>query len=253
MLALALFAFAALGGDAPAEGAAWIEKLESRLYSWPKPGSVVRFQVRTNLLDSAIAQWEKDPEAIADPDKSRWIAGLKRATIRGTADTGTGKVSVDVDLKYDSADPEGRAASDKIKDLLTTTISSAFQGLPFHDPGMLRKGGSVLGSEDRGDFVVVTVSGKGAEEANRIQVNKRSCLPESIETKDLTMRFKFVEVMPGRFAPARLDVRSAAGVESRAEYAYQRAGDLAFPSTIKLSQGATSATFSFVSIQVEPR
>ena len=253
MLAIALLAFAALGGDAPAEGTAWIEKTEARLYAWPKPGNVVRFQVKTNLLDPAIAQWEKDPEAAADPDKSRWIASLKRATIRGTADTGTGRVSVDVDLQYEPKDPEGRAASDKIKNLLATTISTAFQGLPLHDPSILRKGGSVLGSEDRGDFVVVSVSGQSKDEANKIHVNKRSCLPETIDTKDMTMRFKYVEVMPGRFAPARLDVRSAAGVESRAEFAYQRAGEIAFPSTIKLAQGAQSATFSFVSIQVESR
>jgi hypothetical protein len=69
--------------------------------------------------------------------------------------------------------------------------------------------------------------------------------------KDMTLRFRFVEVMPGRFAPARLEVRSPGGKESLAEYAYQRAGELAFPSTIKVSQGATSATISFVSIQVE--
>jgi hypothetical protein len=59
--------------------------------------------------------------------------------------------------------------------------------------------------------------------------------------------------MPGRFAPARLEVRTPAGKESRADYAYQRAGELAFPSTIKVSQGAQSVTISFVSIQVEPR
>ncbi len=253
MLALALLAFAVLGGDAPSEGAAWIEKTEARLYSWPKPGSVVRFQVRTNLLDPAIAEWEKDPEAAADPDKSKWIAALKRPTIRGTADTESGKVSIEVELRHEPSDPKGRAVSDKLKNWLSSTIASSFEGLPLHDPSMLRKGGSVLGTEDRGEAVVLTVSGKGADDRSRVQVNKRSCLPETVEMKDMTMRFKYVEVMPGRFAPSRIEIRTPAGKESRGEYAYQRAGDLAFPSTIKLSQDTKSATISFVSIQVEPK
>jgi len=253
MLALALLAFASLGGDAPSEGAAWIEKTEARLYSWPKPGNVVRFQVRTNLLDPAIAEWEKDPEAAADPDKSKWIAALKRATIRGTADTESGKVSVQVDLNYEPKDPKGKAASDKLKDWLGSTIAKAFDGLPLHDPSILGKGGSVLSTEDRGETVVLTFAGKGAEEKSRLHLNKRSSLPETVEAKDMTTRFKYVEVMPGRFAPSRVEVRTPAGKESRGEYAYQRAGDLAFPSTIKISQDTKSATISFTSIQVDPK
>jgi hypothetical protein len=253
MLALVVLLFAALGGDAPAEANAWIEKTEARLYTWPKPGNVVRFQVRTNLLDPLIAEFEKEPEASSDPEKSRWVASLKRATIRGTADTGTGKVSIDVALAYEPTSPSGKGASEKLKEWLSSTISKAFEGLPLHDASMLRKGGSALGAEDRGEIVVVTVSGKGAEDGSRIHLNKRSSLPESIEMKDMSLRFRFVEVMPGRFAPARLEVKGRGGKESLAEYAYQRAGELAFPSTIKMSQGATSATISFVSIQVEPR
>ena len=253
MLALAVLLFAALGGDAPAEATAWIEKSEARLYSWPKPGNVVHFQVRTNLLDPLIAEFEKDPEASSDPEKSRWVASLKRATIRGTADTGTGKVSIDVVLAYEPSSPAGKGASDKLKEWLSSTISKAFEGLPLSDPTMLRKGGSVIGSEDRGEDVLVTVSGKGPDDKSKIHLNKRSNLPETIEMKDMTLRYRFVEVMPGRFAPARLEVKGSKVKDSLAEYAYQRAGELAFPSTIKVSQGTTSATISFVSIQVEPR
>jgi hypothetical protein len=252
MLALAVLLFTALGGDAPAEATAWIEKTEARLYSWPKPGNVVRFQVRTNLLDPVIAEMEKEKDAETDPEKSRWIASLKRATIRGTADTGTGKVSIQVDLSYEPTSPKVRIASDKLKDTLASMVSKAFEGLPLHDPSMLRRGGSVTGSEDRGEDVVVTITGKSADDKSRIHLNKRSNLPESIEMKDMSLRYRYVEVMPGRFAPARLDVLDKAGKETRAEYAYQRAGELAFPSTIKVTQGTTSATISFVSIQVEP-
>lgn len=251
MLALAVLLFATLGGDPPAEATAWIEKTEARLYVWPKPGNVVRFQVRTNLLDPVIAEMEKEKDAETDPEKSRWIASLKRATIRGSADTGTGKVSVQVEFAYEPTSPKVRIASDKLKDSLASMVSKAFEGLPLHDPSMLRKGGSVTGSEDRGEDVVVTISGKGEGDKSRIHVNKRSNLPESIEMKDMTLRYHYVEVMPGRFAPARLDVLDKAGKETRAEYAYQRAGELAFPSTIKVSQGTASATISFVSIQVE--
>jgi hypothetical protein len=251
-LHLALVALVSFPGGTAADGAAWLEKSESHLYAWPKPGSLVHFQVRTNMLEPAIASMEKDPAVATDPDKSRWVETLRHVSISGTMDTATGTVTTDVDLRYEPSNPQGKAVSDKMKSGLASMISNAFQALPLHDPSLLRKGGSVVGAEERDDAVLVTVTGKSESDRNTIQVNRRTALPESIETAELTMRIRYVEVVPGRFAPARLDVRSPSGKESHAEYAYQKAGDLAFPSTIRVSQGPQSATFTFVSLKVDP-
>jgi hypothetical protein len=252
-LSLALLLCASLPGDPAKDAAAWLEKAEAQLYTWPKPASIVRFQVRTNMLETAIAAMEKDPEVASDPDKGKWVDALKHASISGAADTETGAVDVTVELRYEPSNPKGKAVSDKLKSTLATTISNAFQGLPFHDPSLLPKGGSVVGAEERDDTVLVSVSGKGSDETSKIAVSRRTALPESMETKALSMRMRYVEVVPGRFAPSRLDVRTSAGKESHAEFAYQRAGEIAFPSSIRVSQGTQSATFTFVSLKVEPR
>lgn len=252
-LSLAFLLLASPIGDPAKDAAAWLEKSEAQLYTWPKPASIVRFQVRTNMLDAAIAAMEKDPDVAADPDKGKWVDALKHASISGTADTETGAVDVTVELRYEPSNPKGKAASDKLKSGLSTAVSNAFQGLPFHDPSLRPKGGSVIGAEERDDSVLVTVSGKKPDDQSKIVVNRRSSLPESMETKALSMRMRYVEVVPGRFAPSRLDVRTSAGKESHADYAYQRAGEIAFPSTIRVSQGTQSVTFTFVSLKVEPR
>lgn len=239
--------------DASKEGADWLQKMESHLYSWPKPGSLVHFQVRTNMLEATIAAMEKDPEVATDPDKGRWVDALKHVTINGLLDTETGTVTTNVELRYEPTNPKGKAASEKLKSGVASTISNAFQGLPLNDPSLLRKGGSVVGMEERDGLVFVTVTGKGKGDENRIQMNRRTELPESIEMKDLSMRVRYVEVVPGRFAPARLDVQSTAGKESHVEYAYQKAGEISFPSTIRVFQGHQAITFSFVSLKIDPR
>ena len=251
-IAAACLALAPSAGDATAEGRAWLRKTEAALYAWPDPGSVVRFQVRTNLLDPAIEMLSKDPEA-SDPDKSRWLDALRQPTITGTLDTETGEVSTQVTLRYEPKDPEGKVASDKTKALLSTTIAGAFKALPFHDASMLGTKGSVVSSEEQGEIVIVKVARPGSDEPATIRLNQRTALPEAIEMPESSMRFRFVEVFPGRFAPSRLEVKPKGGKESRAEYAYQKAGEIAFPSTIKIAQGPQSATITFVSLQVEPR
>jgi hypothetical protein len=240
-------------GAAPKQEPTWIDKTESHLYCWPKPGSLVHFQVRTNMLEATIAAMEKDPEVATNPDKGKWVDALKHVSIDGTLDTETGVVTTNVDLRYEPVNPKGKAASEKLKSGVASMISNAFQGLPLHDPTLLRKGGSILGTEERGDAVFVTVTGKEKGDQNRIQLNRRSELPESIEMKDISMRVRYAEVVPGRFAPSRLDVKSNSGKESHAEYAYQKAGDIAFPSTIRVFQGPQTVTFSFVSLKVDPR
>ena len=262
MMPACFFAFVALSvfpgdsskpGDASKEGARWLEKTESHLYAWPKPGSLVHFQVRTNMLEVAIAAMEKDPEVATDPDKGRWVDALKHVSISGSLDTETGVVTTNVELRYEPSNPKGKVASEKMKSSVATMILNAFQGLPLHDPSLMRKGGSIVGTEEREDTVLVTVTGKEEGERNRIQLNRRTALPESIEMKDFSLRVRYVEVVPGRFAPARLDVKSTAGKESHAEYAYQKAGEIAFPSTIRVFQGPQTVTFSFVSLKVDPR
>jgi hypothetical protein len=262
MLSPSLLAFVvltAVSGDAPKPGAApkqeptWIDKSESHLYSWPKPGSLVHFQVRTNVLEATIAAMDKDPEVATDPDKGKWVDALKHVSITGSLDTETGVVTTNVEVRYEPINPKGKAASEKLKSGVASMISNAFQGLPLHDPSLLRKGGSIVGTEERGDSIFVTVTGKKDGEQNRIQLNRRSELPESIEMKDLSMRVRYAEVVPGRFAPSRLDVKSNGGNESHAEYTYQQAGDISFPSTIRVFQGTQTITFSFVSLKVDPR
>jgi hypothetical protein len=252
-LSLAFLLLAQPPGDPAKDAAAWLEKSEALLYTWPKPASIVRFQVRTNMLDSAIAAMEKDPDVASDPDKGKWVDALKHASISGTADTETGAVDVTVELRYEPSNPKGKAASDKLKSGIASAISNAFQSLPLHDSSLTPKGGSVVGAEERDDTVLVTISGKTADETNKLTLNRRTGLPESMETKALSMRMKYVEVVPGRFAPTRLDVRTSTGKDSHADFAYQRAGDIAFPSTVRVSQGTQSVTFSFVSLKVEPR
>ena len=146
LIAMVLTTLAWIAGDATSDGTAWIGKTEARLYSWPKPGSLVRFQVRTNLLDAKIAELEKDPETAADPDKTRWVDALKHVTIRGEVDTATGKVTSEIVLRYEPSNPKGKAASAKTKAWLSSAIAGVFQGLPLQDPSMLRKGGTVIGS-----------------------------------------------------------------------------------------------------------
>ena len=145
-------------GAAPKQDPTWIDKSESHLYSWPKPGSIVHFQVRTNMLEATIAAMEKDPEVATDPDKGKWVDAIKHVSIDGSLDTETGAVTTNVELRYEPVNPKGKAASEKLKTGLASMISNAFQGLPLHDPSLMRKGGSILGTEERGDSVFVTVT-----------------------------------------------------------------------------------------------
>ncbi|HEV8113398.1 MAG TPA: hypothetical protein VGR31_11540 [Planctomycetota bacterium] len=250
-LLLALLTFAPLAPDTAVDGTGWLAKSQAHLYVWPSPGVRVSFQVRTNMLEPAIAALEKDPAVAADPDKSRWVDALRHIEIKCTMDTGTGVVQTDVDLSYEPSDPRGKAASDKMKAGIATLISHAFQGLPLHDASLLHKGGTVVGAEERGDSVIVTVTGKDEKDKSSIHLNKRTELPDSIDGADLAYRMKYVEVVPGKFALSRLDTRTPAGKESHAEYTYQKAGSLSFPSTIRVSEGPQVATFSFVSLKVE--
>jgi hypothetical protein len=252
-LLLALVASTALLGDTAKGGAAWLEKVESHLYRWSKPGTLVRFQVKTNLLESAIASMEKDPDVGSDPEKLKFVEALKRVTISSTVDTETGNVTTDVDFRCEVSDPRGKAAVEKMKATIAKMVAGGFEGLPLHNPSMLAKGYSVVGSEEQGDSVVVTVAGKHEGEKNMIHVNRRNLLPETIVMPEFATRYRYVEVVPGMFAPAHLDVRLTSGAESHCDYTYQKAGELTFPSTIRVSQGPQTATFSFVSLKVEPR
>jgi hypothetical protein len=250
-LLLASFALLPLAGDPAVDGTKWLAKSESHLYVWPKPGSRVSFDVRTNMLEPAIAALEKDPSVAADPDKNRWVDALRHIEIHGTIDTGTGKVDTQVELRYEPSDPRGKSASDKMKAGIATLISKAFEGLPLHDPGLLHKAGAVVGAEERSDTVIVTVTGKDEKDKATIHLNRRSELPDSVDGAELSVRMKYVEVVPGKFALSRLDTRTAAGKETHAEYTYQKAGSLSFPSTIRVFEGQQVASFSFVSLKVE--
>jgi hypothetical protein len=261
-LTLVLATCAALLRGTPEEGSAWLAKVESHLYRWPRPGSVVRFQVRTDLLDVAVAALKEqrkgkpgsaDAADAANAELTRTIEALRKVEIKGSIDTETGAVTTRVDVPLDVTDPAIDAAVEKLKSRLVTLVSGAFGGLPLHDPSLLGPGATVLGAEVVGDDVAISIKPSRADEANTIHLNRRSELPETIETPKATMSFRFTEILPGRFVPASLEVRTKGGPTNRARYSWQKAGGLVFPSSIQVESGSQKATLAFESVSLQAR
>lgn len=250
---LVLAALLAFQGGAPEDGQAWLKKVEDRLYHWPKPGVVVRFQVRTNMIDEAVGILRKELQSKPDPATAQAIEALKQVTIRGSIDTGTGAVTTDVDVPLQTDDPARKAGVERLKNGIRAMVSGAFQGLPLHDPSMLGKGSSVVSAEADGDSIAITITGRREGERNTIRVDRRSVLPEAIETPVFSLRYRYFQVLPGRFVPAHLEVRTRSGPANTADYTYQKVGDLVFPASVQVTSGELKATLQFESVSPQPR
>lgn len=249
---LALAALAPLLGGTVEDGQAWLQKVEERMYAWPKPGSTVRFQVRTDMLDTALDLLSKEIEARPDETTAKAIEAMRRMTIKAQVDTSNGNVSVDIDVPFETDDPARKAGIDKMKQGITTVVSKSFQGLPLGDASMLGKNMTVLGCEERDGIVTVRVGGVRAGDETKIRIDRARLLPESFENTNYTMQMTFSEVLPRKFAPTRLEIQAKGQPKTSADYSYQRVGDLVFPSSVKVVSGDQRATLRFESVSVKP-
>jgi hypothetical protein len=248
-----MFALVSALATASEDGAAWISKAESRLYRWQQPGSVVRFEVKTDVLDAPIAAMERDLAQKPDRDGARMVEALKKVVVHGAVDTGTGAVETQIDIACETDDPLGKASIQKLKNMLSELVRGAIAGLPLHDPTLVAKGSSVLGAQLQGDSVVITIAGRRPGEEVTLTMNRRSLLPAIIDMPGTRLGFAYEEVLPGRFAPSRLDVQPKSGPQSSAVYTWQKFENLVFPASIHLSQGPRTSNLSFQSVRVEPR
>jgi hypothetical protein len=253
MLAAALFLLSGSITNANAEGVAWIAKAEQKLYRWPSPGVLVKFDARTDALDPAIAAMEHELAKKPDAEGAKLVAALKQMVVHGTVDTGTGALTTEVDITFDSKDPQAKAALQKMKVMMGETMRGAFGGLPLHDPSLVPHGGSIVGSQTNGDEVVVTIVDRKPDERTLLTLNKDSLLPTKVDMPKNHIDLAYTEILPGKFVPAHLDVVTPTGTKSHADYAWQKIGDCVFPATIKLVRAGQTASVTFESVHVEPR
>jgi hypothetical protein len=249
---LAFAAAAALFHGTPGEGEAWLKEAESHLYSWPKTGAVIRFQVKTDVVDTMIARIKKDLPPNPDPQAQKVIDALKRIRITGSVDTETGKATADVQIPYETDDPNRQAMLEKMKQGIVTMVTKCFEGIPFHDSSLCGKGRSVAEAEAKSDTITVKLTGGEAKEASMIRLDRRRMLPEYFESDKLKMKVRYAEVVPGKFAPASMEVQMPDNSKSTAAFTYQRVGELVFPSTVKVELGAVKAKLEFLSVHVDP-
>jgi hypothetical protein len=248
-----VLALASAFGFSSEDGPAWISKAESRLYRWQKPGAVVRFDVKTDALDAAIASMQHDLAQKPDREGTKMVEALKQVAVHGAVDTATGTVETQIDLTCDSNDPRVKASVEQMKNLLGSLVQGAIAGLPLHDPTLVPKGSTVLGAELQGDFVIVTIAGSRPGEQVNMVLNRRSSLPTTIDMPGAHLSYVYAEVVPGRFAPAKLEVEPKSGQASSAEYSWQKVENVVFPAHIHLSQGTRTSNLAFESVRIEPR
>jgi hypothetical protein len=255
MLIAFLFAtlFSGSIGNVNAEGVAWIAKAEQKLYRWPSPGVLVKFDAKTDALNPAIAAMERELAKKPDPEGTKLVTALKQMVVHGTVDTGTGALTTEVDVPFETKDPQGKQALQKMKVLMGETMRGAFGGLPLHDLSLVPHGASVVGSESNGDAVVVTIVDRKPDQRTLLTLNRESLLPTKVDLPKNHLELAYTEVMPGKFAPAHLDVVAPNGTKSHADYAWQKIGDCVFPATIHLVRGDQTASVTFESVRVEPR
>lgn len=248
---LAFIAVAAMLTGSPEDGETWLHEVEGRLYAWPKPAAVVRFHVRTDVLGKTIEMLKGQLPPDPTPDMVKTIDALRRIEITGTIDTGTGEATTQVDIPMDTSDPQRREAVETTRRSITRMVEKSFESLPLHDPRLAGKGRKVLAADEEGDTLTVKVSGKAPGEETTIRIDRRRMLPEAFESGARSMKVRYTEVLPGRFAPARLDIQLPDAAKSSATFTYQRVGDLVFPSTVVVTLGATSARIEFLSVRAE--
>jgi hypothetical protein len=235
------------------DGAAWINKAEARLYRWQRPGSIVRFDVKTDALDAAIAAMERELLKAPDREASQLVVALKHAVIHGVADTGSGTVETEVVIDFSTTNTMAKQCLDKLKQLVTELVRGAFEGLPLRDPTLVARNSSVVGAEIQGDAVAVTLSGKQPGEETTLLIDRRSTLPTLMQMPDARLEYEYEEVAPGHFAPTKLEIQSKKAPTRTAEYTYLHLGNLVFPESIRLSQGSQSSRLSFESVRIETK
>lgn len=248
---LALVAAAALFTGSPSDGESWLREAEGRLYAWPKPASVVRFHVRTDVLEKTIEGLKQQLPPNPTPDMVKALDALRRIEIQGTVDTGTGQATTEIDIPMDTSDPRRKEAVEKTRAGITTMVTKSFEALPLSDPSLSGKGRSVLEAKEDGGALVVKVSGKVPGEDTTIRMDRNRMLPESFESSAMSMKVRYTEVLPGKFAPARLDIQIPGQAKSSATFTYQRVGNLVFPSTVVAASGGMSARLEFLSLSVD--
>jgi hypothetical protein len=246
-----LLALASSMSPAGEDGAAWIGKAEAHLYRWQKPGSLVHFDVTTDVLEAPIAAMERDLARQPDREASRVVDALKHMVVHGVVDTGSGAVQAEIVIECDSKDPRAKAAIDKMKSVVNDLVRGAFDGLPLHDPSLVAKGSSVVGAELQGDSVLVTLGGRNAGEETTLRIDRRSELPSVMDMPSARLEYAYSEVAPGHYAPTKLEIRSKGSPNRAAEYTWQNLGNLVFPESIRLSQGPRSSRLVFESVRVE--
>jgi hypothetical protein len=238
--------------DSIQDGEKWLKQAEDKLYRWPSPAVVVHFEADTDVLAPIVAQMKKDLVAKPDAEGVKFVAALAHISMHCAIDTGTGKVTTDIDMPYVPVDPRTQAVVEQIKKRLSLTISGCFQGLPLHDPRFLRDGAKVTGCEESKDTIRVTVEGSQSNQSMCVELARATMLPTKMESSDYTGSYKFREVRPGRFAPERLDLNPRQGQASHAEYTYQEQGGLMFPQRVRVQSGSQVATITFRALKIEP-
>jgi hypothetical protein len=248
-----LLALASAFTPASEDGAAWIHKAEANLYRWQKPGSVVSFDLRTDVLAGSIAAMERDLQKKPDRDAECLVRALEHLVIHGKVDTATGAVETQIAIDCDVKDPKGKAAIEKMKVMLGDFVRLAFDGLPFKDPTLIARNAAVVSAEIQGDHVIVVMGSDRPGEPTTLEIDRRSTLPTHMRTPAGNLDYAYTEVAPGHFAPTRLDVQGKSGPSRSAEYTYQNLGNVVFPQSIKLSQGEQSSRISIESVKIEAR
>jgi hypothetical protein len=200
-----------------------------------------------------LATLRKELAKKPDADGAKALDALGRVEIVGTLDTDTGRIAVDVRIPDAAVDARWKKTLDASRQRLTTTVTGALQGMPLHDSRLLTRGSEVVGVEERGDEVLVTVTGKLQSQQGTFHLNRRRLLPESMEAAAFTLRYAYTEILPGRFAPASLEVRPRSGPETRLELAWQRVGEILFPSSVRITSQSKTATVRFESVSLRPR
>ena len=244
---------ASVPSDAIQDGEKWLKQAEAKLYRWPTPPVVVRFEVDTDVLAPALAQMKTDLAAQPDTEGTKLVAALEHVAIHGRIDTGTGKVETEIDLMYVATDARSQALVDQIKTRLSLTISGCFQGLPLHDPRFLRGGSKVVGCEESKASIRVSIEGAQSGNSMSVELARATALPTKMESQKFTGSYKFREVRPGLFAPERLDIVPREGAASHAEYTYQEQGGLLFPQRVRVQSGQQVAKLTFRGLKIEPR
>ena len=252
LVSLSLYASALVSSGTPAQGVDYLKRSEVRLYRWPQ-GLVVSFEAQTDVLAPMILAMKRDLAKQPDAEASRLVAALERLSVHGTIDTTSGATTADVRIDFTSSDPRTVSALEEIRRRVKLTITGCFQGVPLQDPALLHPGSTVTACEESADAIVVTITGGSAGASTRVSLARASLLPEKIETEAFVGRYRFEESFPGRFAPSQLDLSPRGGTDSRAEYSYQKQGELLFPATVKVTSGSQHATITFRSLTLGKR